>query len=261
MINPFRRAAEVARREATEAEVKASRLGVTADDLARAAEVARLAKLAEASREVLEARDRAAEADRREQARDEAVAAHAAAVEREADRIAGTTTVLEASRKRLTGAVKAADKSLAALVAAGVEHDVLVQQSAGELRAAGLVADYRDADERVEFDTGGTPTDGLVLAGLWWTRISPVGLAWRAVYGALCGHLGTEWPGSREGPLPPRGAAAPAVRWPAGRLPAARAAPAGPVVAGPARGGIRSVRARPAGSARRLRQPARGLRA
>jgi hypothetical protein len=45
---------------------------------------------------------------------------------------------------------------------------------------------------------GGTTADGLVIAGRWWTRISPVSLAWRAVYGALCGHLGTEWPGARD---------------------------------------------------------------
>lgn len=197
-MNVFRRRAEAARQEVTEAEAKAAAAGVTSDDLTRAAEIRRLTRIGESAQAVIDARERAAEAEQREQDRHDAVTAHATAVEQEAERIAGTTTVLEASRKRLTGAVKTADKALAALVAAGVEHDALVQQCAGELRAAGLVAEYRDGDETVAFEVGGTPADGLVVAGRWWTRINPVGLAWRAVYGALRAHVGGEWPGSRE---------------------------------------------------------------
>jgi hypothetical protein len=99
MFNPFKRA-EVARQEVTEAEARAAAAGVTADDLARAAEVARLSRIAAASQGLLDARERAAEVEQREHARAEAVTAHAAAVEREQPRIAAASAALSASEAK-----------------------------------------------------------------------------------------------------------------------------------------------------------------
>ena len=198
MIDILARARELAHEQLAAARTKASRLGASDEDIARAGEIRRLAELAEATRDVVDAQRQAADVEQRAAAADRAVTEHAAAVEREAERITTTERDLEASRTRLVKAVKAADAALMALWDAGSAHDALVAERSAELRAAGLSTRYADGDLAVDHDTGGA-ADGLILRGAWWVRVDPGRLLYRCLYGALRARLGVTFPGA--GPM------------------------------------------------------------
>lgn len=183
-VNPFRERAAAAADEAEAARRSPHLRDVDLDDLEAAMEAARVAAIVERTRRQREARARADELAARADRMDRAVAEHDAAEAREVERVNGLIKSLDTSRRALVDAAKTADAALLALWGAAEEHDALVVQSSVELRAAGLVDHYADADVATEFATGGG-RDGLVLRGKRWGRVSPLAMLWRCLYGQL----------------------------------------------------------------------------
>lgn len=189
---------QIAQAEAFAADLAAnpSLADVELDEIARAAEAERLARIAERTRRVRAAQARVAELRARAERRHVAVDAHEAAERAEAKRITAAGKALAESRDQLAAASRAAVEALGALWDAGRDHDALVAQTAAELRAAGLPLRYQDGDVVEDFTTGGGTDGAVVLKGQRWTRLSSTWLVRRAAFGALRSRIGDEAAGT-----------------------------------------------------------------
>jgi hypothetical protein len=190
VINPFKRAAALAEREAAELRANPHLADVEPAELLRAAEVERLSAIAHRSRRVRDAQDHAAELARRAEALDQAVVDHAATAKAETARLAKMEATLVGSRDTLAAASRAAVETLARLQRAASAHDQLVAQSARELLAAGLPVRYVDGDVVHDFAVGATREETLRVGGRWWVRIDPMAVVQRAVYGVARAYSG-----------------------------------------------------------------------
>jgi hypothetical protein len=120
----------------------------------------------------------------------EAVAARVAAEQTAGKTLDAMADQLAASRDATVKAIVAAEKAMAAMLAAVDSHDQLVKASAAQLNEAGLTV----TDAAGEYDTGGTPRSGLVLRGEWWLPIDAGTALLRSVYGTARMVLGDRDP-------------------------------------------------------------------
>lgn len=120
----------------------------------------------------------------------DALAARASAEQQAGKSLDAMAARLAASRDGTVKTIAAAEKAMAAMVAAVDAHDRLVRESAAELHTTGLTV----ADAAGEYDTGGTPRSGLVLRGEWWLPIDTATALVRSVHGVVRTVLGAQHP-------------------------------------------------------------------